>query len=535
MRCPHTLGWLTTLVVAGLCQAAVPGKTYHFTVLHTNDMHGRFWHDSDGEYGLSAQKTLIDGIRAEVRKAGGYTLVLNGGDVNTGVPESDLQDAEPMFVGMDAIGYDAMALGNHEFDKPRTVLVKQQGWAHFPMLSANLSVAGKPVAPASARFNLGGLKVAVLGLTTPDTPHLVNPEVLGGAQFADPLTVAARQVPMLRRHNDVVIALTHMGYYPDGKHGDAAPGDVELARAVPGIALVVGGHTHTVLCMAGPNVLESAHQPGAACQPDHQNGSWIVQAGEMGKYVGRADFAYRNGKVTLVRYQLIPVNLKHAVTDAAGKKSLVSYGPAIAEDAATLKRLTPYETRGQQQLGETVGQLDGTLDGLRDHVRRQPTNLGTFIGRVLMARTGADVAMINSGDIRDSLPAGKVTYRDILKVLPFGSTLVTVDLSGADLKVLLEKGAHMQAGSGGYAQFAGLGVTRDGDRITAMTINGRPIDNARRYRLVTNNYVAAGGDGYPVLNRLPGFVDTGFVDADVLRGFFGSHALVKSADYQPTL
>ena len=108
--------------------------TYHLTVLHTNDHHGRFWQSSDGEYGMSARKTLVDRIRAEVESAGGSVLLLSGGDINTGVPESDLQQAEPDFKGMNRIGYDAMAVGNHEFDNPLEVLLKQRDWADFPML-----------------------------------------------------------------------------------------------------------------------------------------------------------------------------------------------------------------------------------------------------------------------------------------------------------------------------------------------------------------------------------------------------------------
>ena len=241
---------LAWLLLSSLAGAADQGKTYHFTVLHTNDLHGRFWQDSDGQLGLAAQKTLIDGIRAEVRASGGATLVLNAGDVNTGVPESDMLDAEPMFIGMNQIGYDAMALGNHEFDKPLSVLQKQRGWARFPLLSANIrDQSDKPLYAVSQRFNLNGLKVAVLGLTTPDTAKMVSPQNVSTVRFTDPQAEARRLVPVLRRRADVVIALTHLGYYPDGQHGSLAPGDVELARSVPGLDLIVGGHSHTVLCM----------------------------------------------------------------------------------------------------------------------------------------------------------------------------------------------------------------------------------------------------------------------------------------------
>lgn len=117
-------------------------KTYNITILHTNDHHGHFWQNANGEYGLAAQKTLVDQIRQEVAAQGGSVLLLSGGDINTGVPESDLQDAEPDFRGMNLVGYDAMAIGNHEFDNPLSVLRQQEKWATFPLLSANIYQQG---------------------------------------------------------------------------------------------------------------------------------------------------------------------------------------------------------------------------------------------------------------------------------------------------------------------------------------------------------------------------------------------------------
>src|SRR5690606_10221122 len=152
-------------------QAYEKDKTYKITILHTNDHHGHFWRSEYGEYGLSAQKTLVDGIRKEVAAQGGSVLLLSGGDINTGVPESDLQDAEPDFKGMSQIGYDAMAIGNHEFDNPLEVLFKQEEWANFPMLSANIydKATGKRLFQPYHIFDKQGIKIAVIGLTTEDT------------------------------------------------------------------------------------------------------------------------------------------------------------------------------------------------------------------------------------------------------------------------------------------------------------------------------------------------------------------------------
>lgn len=146
------LGLFTALSLGSLsAQAYEQDKTYKITILHTNDHHGHFWRNDYGEYGLAAQKTLVDGIRKEVAAEGGSVLLLSGGDINTGVPESDLQDAEPDFRGMNLIGYDAMAVGNHEFDNPLSVLRQQEKWSKFPFLSANIYQK----APASVCLNHG--------------------------------------------------------------------------------------------------------------------------------------------------------------------------------------------------------------------------------------------------------------------------------------------------------------------------------------------------------------------------------------------
>ena len=302
---------------AGMTDTAQPSwqadQTYKFTILHTNDHHGRFWHNNYGEYGMAARKTLLDQLRADVAAQGGTSLLLSGGDINTGVPESDLQDAEPDFKGMNLLGYDAMALGNHEFDNPLEVLRKQEAWAEFPMLSANIydKTTGKRLFQPYQIFEQQGLKIAVIGLTTEDTAKIGNPEYIGGVEFRDPKVEAKALIAELEQTEkpDVIIAATHMGHYADGQRGVNAPGDVALARFMePGkLDMIVGGHSQEPVCMEGPNLYNKNFKPGDACQPDQQNGTWIVQAHEWGKYVGRADFEFKNGELRMISYDLIPV------------------------------------------------------------------------------------------------------------------------------------------------------------------------------------------------------------------------------------
>ena len=516
-----TLGLVLTL--AG-CSSLAPSepvkdKTYSITILHTNDHHGRFWQNRDGEYGMAARKTVIDGIRAEVASAGGYTLLLDGGDVNTGVPESDLQDAVPDFKGMNLLSYDAMAVGNHEFDKSPAVLAMQRKLAAFPMLSANIYRAGERLFDPYKLFNLGGVRVAVMGLTTEDTYKLGNPDNMQGMDFRNPIQEAAKLVPELRSKADVVIAATHMGHYENGRHGIQAPGDVEMARAVTGLDLVVGGHTQNPACMRAENVMDTTYVPGTACQPDRQNGTWIVQAHEWGKYVGRADFQYRNGTFTLVKYALIPVNLKNT--------------PTIAENPDMLAMLKPYQDFGQKKLHINVGTSDGMFEGDRAYVRKRATNLGMLIGQSMMEKTHADFAVLNAGGVRDSLPAGAITYKDILQVQPFGNTLCTITLSGREVLDYLSVSYKMSPGAGGFAHLSGVElITANGVMLQAR-IGGAFVDTDKRYTMVINSFMAVGGDGYPVFTGHPGFVNTGFVDAEALRGYIALHSPLQIERYAP--
>ena len=520
-------------------------KASKITILHTNDNHGRFWKNKRGEYGMSARKTLVDKIRHEQEAKGSVVLLLSGGDINTGVPESDIQDAEPDFVGMKVIGYDAMAIGNHEFDNPMSTLRKQESWVNFPFLSANIysKATGKRLFKPYKIFNKGGLKIAVLGLTTDDTARVGNPEFLAGIEFRSPIKEAKKLVPMLRKQADVVIAVTHMGHYENGKRGINAPGDVALARNVSGIDMVVGGHSQEPVCMdkIANGKYDSSFGPGKSCTPDRQNGAWIVQAYEWGKYVGRADLSVTQKGVTLDKYALIPVNLKvkkkdangKTVKDAKGKSVRIYATQEIAEDKGLKALLKPFQDKGKAGLDVIVGRSNGKLEGDRKKVRFLPTNLGYLVADAQRTKVSADVAVMNSGGIRDSLQAGNITYKDILTVQPFGNTVCKIKITGKELMDYLRVAASQPVDSGSYAQFAGVEVLIRNNKLLKATINGQAISPTKNYTLALNSFLASGGDGYPKMDDKPGFVNSGFVDADVLREYIKLKSPINTADYSP--
>lgn len=508
-----------------------------FTVLHTNDHHGRFWENSKGEYGMAARKTLIDSIRAEVTQNGGETILLSGGDINTGVPESDMQDAVPDFVGMNLLGYDAMALGNHEFDNSLDVLEMQSKLADFPMLAANIyikdgdTVTDERLFAPYKVFTINGLKIAVIGLTTKDTAKLVNPDNVATIHFADPQDEIKKAIQEIEANEtvDLIFATTHMGHYADGQHGSEAPGDVLLARSLEEGQLdaIIGGHSQNPVCMEGNEYAD--FNPGDDCKPDQQNGTYIMQAHEWGKYVGRADFEFYDGKLHLAKYDLVPVNLKEK--DENGEYQFIQ--TEIKPDATVKAILYPYQQQGQDLLDVVISEADAKLEGDRNVVRSEQTNLGHLLGEAYRTYelVNADFGVMNSGGVRDSIQAGDIAYRDVLTVQPFGNFVTKATMTGAEVKAYLDVVATKTAGSGAYAQLDNISLTVDCDLndVTIRDINGKGFDLADTYTFSVISFSAAGGDDYPVID----VESTQMTDASVLREFFVNNPQVKAADYAP--
>ncbi|WP_125781551.1 bifunctional UDP-sugar hydrolase/5'-nucleotidase UshA [Pseudoalteromonas rubra] len=497
----------------------------YLTVLHTNDHHGRFWHNEDGEYGMAARKTLLDQLRAQAHAKGHSVVLLSGGDINTGVPESDLQHAEPDFKGMSLLGYDAMAIGNHEFDNPLDVLDKQIGWSNFPLLSANIlhKHNGEPAYQPYTVIEKQGLKIAIIGLTTVDTVKIANPEFVGGLDFVDPAPITAQLSEQIKAkyRPDVTIAVTHMGHYHDAAFGINAPGDVTLARNVPAgtLDMIIGGHSQEPVCIDENGEEDSAYVPGKACQPDQQNGIWIMQAHEWGKYVGKAVFKISQGEKTLQSYELLPVNLKNEQGQWA-----TNY---IEHDSEIKAFLAPYQKAGESKISGAVGEVDAFLDGRRNTVRFKQSPLGDLVIKAQMAAVGADFGLISGGGIRASIKAGEVSYKDILKVHPFRNRITYIDWRGEQLIDYLSVVSRFPPDSGAYLQYHGIEFDIQGDKLTNLKIQGQPVEPGKTYRMSINSYNAAGGDGYPILTDLPGFTATDSTDAQVLKDYIERHSPIK--------
>lgn len=509
-RAFHCLALASLLSVS----AATAGfaKEYQLTILHTNDHHGHFQkfdpYPVSGVGGLAAQSTLVNTTRAEVEKEGGHVLVLSAGDVNTGVPESDLLNAEPDFKLMNLIGYDAMTLGNHEFDNSLAVLNQQKEWATFPFLGANVidKTTGKPLFDSYLIKEIDGLKVAILGLLTDETPTLVLPDNVATLEFKDPIATAKELVPVLEKEADLIVALTHIGYYDEGADES---GDIQLAQAVPGIDVIVGGHTHTTLT-----------------EPKVVGTTLIVQADGYSEHMGRLNLSVDSEADTITghSYTLLPVNGQKRVK-YNDKKYYVYEGTAYVEDQEILDAAAPFLASADDKLGQPIGEALVELVGGKTVSRSQETNLANLITDAMLDKTGAEIALMNGGGIRAGIAPGTIAYRDVLTVQPFGNTLTEVTMTGGQLMEVLDSAAT-KVGEGGFLHVAGLTVTYNKGKAEQVLFGGKPLDEGRSYKVVTNNFLAAGGDDYPMLKPLPQY-DTGYVDADALVDYIGKLGKVE--------
>lgn len=455
------------------------------TILHINDMHGRlepFTPSGAKEDvgGLVRVATLVNQIRAEAGGEG--VILLNAGDAVHGTNVTNLFNGEPVIDAMNAMGFKALTLGNHEFNFGQDVLANLQAKAQFPFLAANVYKETEPghftgLTPLYVIYEVKGIKVGIFGLSPKDTPIVTHPNNVIGLTFEDPVATAKAVVADLEGKADVIIALSHLGYSED----------IALAKAVPGIDVIVGGHSHTEV----PT-------------PVKEGKTIIVQAGEYAKFLGRLDITVKDGDVVSYNGSLIPVANK------------------VASDPTVADIIAKYNSELNTKLKAKAGSTAVNLDGERANVRTKETNLGNFVCDVLKANTGADIALTNGGNIRASINAGDITVGDVYTVLPFDNIIMVLEVTGAQLKAALEQSVSKYPEQlGGFMQVSGLkftfGPSRPaGERVVEVLVNGKPLDLAAKYSVATNDFIAAGGDGYTMFKDAKVLVNTGLMFRDIV-------------------
>jgi 5'-nucleotidase/UDP-sugar diphosphatase len=454
------------VVAAALVVSRGSSGATKYTIIHTNDMHGYLEPEriavgskTVDNGGMASIAGLIDQWRAANPKR---TLALDAGDIWQGTYISNLSEGQVMIETMNLAGYAAAAPGNHEFDFGLDVLKARIAQARFPFLAANIVEEATKQPPAWLKpyviIKLDDLNVGIIGLGYPGTPFISKPSNWTGLQFLPGPDSVSKYLDAVRKQSDIVVVLSHLGLADDQV----------LASTVPGIDIIVGGHSHVV-----------------QTNPIKLGQTIIVQAGSNTKQIGKLDFTYDRAKRAIASYTF--VNEVSPVVGAnikgnAAVASLVKQKAAEAE--ATLNK----------PLGESLIDLENCYSG--------ECPMGNLIADAMRAANQAgarpaDVAMHNNAGLRAPLRKGPITYGALFNVLPFGNVLAAVDLTGEQIWAVLEKTV---AGRPGNMVVSGMTYAFDqsqpiGARITGVTIGGQPLDRKKVYRVQTIDYLASGGDG----------------------------------------
>lgn len=446
------------------------------TLLHTNDLHGRIVTGTDladrSRGGLARAARLIKNIRQQMP----YVLLLDSGDLIHGTPEVFLSEGRSIIKVMNHLGYDAGCPGNHEFDWGAETARRVLSEARFPWVSANLREAatGKPWGPCQEYIlkQVGPLKVAIWGLTTLQTLSFEWPSFLQGVRFENPVETARRLVPQLRQEADLVILLSHLGLQED----------LSLVSQVPGIDVLLGGHSHSLLP-----------------QPLVLGQTVILHSGAYGEYLGRLDLILQQDQQT-GRYTIVSVNgwrgrwwadLQHPPLGVPYPRSTtLPLDSSLAPDKEVLQVFESYEAKAEEILNQRLGQA---LEDIGDEGAPGDTPLARVLADLLRQATGTEIALVD-GKWRGKLPRGPLRVRDLWEVCDgyTAQNVVIVQVKGADLKSALEQWAGSPQGlaiglSGVWVEYNPSASERE--RIRSVWVNGKPLEEGRFYRLSAPAYV----------------------------------------------
>jgi 5'-nucleotidase len=464
-------------------QTAFAAEVQTLTIVHVNDVHGRVEENAGSkELGFAKLKTKVDMLK----EVDPNLLLLNAGDAFHGTTIVNLTSGEQMVEMMNTMGFDAMVPGNHDFNYGYEQLMKLKEMAEFPILGANIVHEGdgkSDFEPYVIYTMDNDLKVAIFGIGTDETKYKSSPKNTIGIEFKDAVETGKKMVEELEDKADIIIALVHLG-------DDAASVNtsIKLAEEVEGIDLIVDGHSHTELPVG--NLV---------------NGTLIVQAGSYTKNIGMVKMEITDGKLTSAVASLMPYE------EAA----------LLEADEEILSLIAEIKLVNEPIVSVVVGKTLVELDGVREHVRAGETNLGNLITDAMRMSTGADVAFTNGGGIRASIDVGDITVNEILTAFPFTNTLAVIEVTGAELLAALEHGVKdFPAPAGQFPHVSGMKYTFDagkpvGSRITMVMIGDVALDPAKTYKVVTNDFMAVGGDGYTMFADKP-FVGEGGLLSDVL-------------------
>jgi 5'-nucleotidase len=510
------LSRILTSTCALALTTGVASADYSLHVIHINDLHSRIEpiskYDSTcgaednaaGECfgGVARVKTMIDQLRGEL--ADQNVIVLDAGDQYQGSLMYTTYKGDVEIEFMNDIGFDVMAVGNHEFDDGDEGLAKLVDGVDFPVISGNIDVSASNILAGKVSdhviLEVGGQKIGIISALASDTAETSSPS--DAVVFADEIESLQADADALAAEGvDIIIALNHVG----------AKGDMAIAEAVSGIDAVVGGHSHQLVS----NTVE-----GAMAYPTMVGNVPVVQAYAYSKYVGHLELTFDDDG---------------NVTGATGDTILLD--ASVAEDEAIVARVAELAGPIEEMKTRVVAESAEAIEGSRDVCRAMECPMGNLVADAMLDRVsgqGIQVAIQNGGGLRSSIDAGEVTMGEVLSVLPFQNTLSTFEVTGETIVAALENGVgEMEDGAGRFPQVAGMSYTVDpaaeaGSRISDVMVGGEPIDLAATYGAVSNNYVRNGGDGYAMFKDAENAYDFGPDLADVTAEY-----LAEGGAYTP--
>lgn len=488
----------------GACALAFTGFSapaafaeYSLTILHVNDFHSRFLpinkYDSTCSEkdaaknecfgGIARIKTKIDQRSKAITKSGGNVLTLSAGDMFQGSMFYTTYKGSATVEFMNGMSFDAMVVGNHEFDDGPEGLSEFAKKASFPVIAGNMDISGEPLLKGEIKpysiIEKGGQKIAVVGIITTETPEISSPG--NNISFQDSVEYLQKIVPEIEGQGvNKIVVLSHIGFNEDKK----------IAETVKGVDVVVGGHSNTLLS----NFAKRAKGPyPAIAKGVDGNDVPIVSAYAYGKYLGELKITFDDNGV---------------VTASAGKAHVLD--SFVTEDKGFKERVASLNAPIEEIKAKVIGSAADAIDGDRNNCRAVECSMGNLVADAMLDRVkgqGVTIAVQNGGGLRASIDAGDITMGEVLTVLPFQNTLATFQLKGADLLAAMENGvSQVEDGKGKFPQVAGMRFSWDKsgeagkNRVKQVQVMEggawTDVDPAKTYGVVTNNFVRGGGDGY---------------------------------------
>lgn len=465
----------------------VPKKTISLDIYSVNDFHGTLL-SAGKNPGIAKLGKFLKDQKAKNEKG---TLILSAGDMFQGSMDSNLLYGKPVVDAMNEIGFDAMTIGNHEFDWGFEKVNDWMKAAEFDFTAANIidNNTGKPVdyLKPYVIYEKNGVKVGVIGLATPETAYKTNPKLVSNYTFEEPAKVVNEMVPVLKKEGaEVIVVLSHLGADMNKETREVTGEAAELAKKVEGVDAIIAGHTHRTVAGIVNNIP-------------------IAEAYYNGRETAHINLLYSKDEKKVVEKTVESVSILavEGIEDDEKVKAIVD---KYQEEIAPVKNLV---------LGKTVNELN--------HDRYKNSILGQWSADVMKEAAEVDIAFQNGGGLRTSIAAGDITMGNLYEVMPFDNTLFTVELTGKQVIDVLNHGIGNE--EFGDVQFSGIKVKYDktkpeGERVVEVTmLDGSKLEEDKIYKVVTNDFMGAGGDKYTMFLEGKNAVDTfrpvrdAFVDA----------------------